>query len=545
MKDRTSAEPPTLDIFTANSPLNALTPHVLDNLLQFKPGYLKPAEFEVGPALAESWEWSPDGLQITLRLRQGAKWHNKPPVNGRVFDAADVLFTWDRFSRKSSNRSAIVNSINPEAPIVSITSTDSRTIVVKLKEPLVYALGLFADDRSGGMVTIPKETDSTLDPRADMIGMGPFVLSGYTPSVGFTLKRHPDYFDPDHALVEQIDLPIISEYASALAQFKAGNLHTMGSRASGVRAEEVLVVKREEPRLNIFQGDIGASSTRLIFGWLPAGKSPFLDERVRQAVSMSFERDLYNDTFNNVSGFEAEGLPVETRWNTALAASTEGWWLNPQGNDFGPNSRYFKHDIAEAKKLLAAAGYPSGIKDMTTSYVTGPELAHGPTAEVLNGMIAELGITYKVHSVDYASEYIPRFRDGRGQFEGWAYKVAVGGGAAGGGDAVGALANEYWSKSGVTFHGFDVGGKGDGSGDPQVDTLIEKARLERDTEKRRALVFDLQRHLGKTWYAMPMPAAASGFVMAWPCVANYRVFPGSRYNYRLWIDDQQPPFKSA
>jgi hypothetical protein len=34
-------------------------------------------------------------------------------------------------------------------------------------------------------------------------------------------------------------------------------------------------------------------------------------------------------------------------------------------------------------------------------------------------------------------------------------------------------------------------------------------------------------------------------VMAWPCVANYRVFPGSRYNYRLWIDDQQPPFKTA
>src|ERR1043166_969416 len=152
--------------------------------------------------LAESWEWSPDGLQITMKLRPGVKWHNKPPVNGRLFDAEAVLFTWDRFTRRSSNRAAIANAINPDAPVVSLTAPDARTVVIKLKEPVVYALGLFADDRSGGMANIPKETDSKFDPRGDIIGSGPFVLSSYTPSVGFVLKRNPDYFDPDHALVE-------------------------------------------------------------------------------------------------------------------------------------------------------------------------------------------------------------------------------------------------------------------------------------------------------------------------------------------------------
>ena len=79
----------------------------------------------------------------------------------------------------------------------------------------------------------------------------------------------------------------------------------------------------------------------------------------------------------------------------------------------------------------------------------------------------------------------------------------------------------------------------------RVDSLIEKGRIERDTEKRKALMFDLQRHLAKAWYTMNMPGAATGFTMAWPAVGNFRVFRGSRYNYRLWVDDTKAPFKGA
>jgi ABC-type transport system substrate-binding protein len=100
----------------------------------------------------------------------------------------------------------------------------------------------------------------------------------------------------------------------------------------------------------------------MVFGWLPADKSPFLDERVHQAVSMAVDRDLFLDTFFNVSRFAAEGLTVETRWNTALTATFEGFWLNPKEKDFGPNARYLQHDPAEAKKLLTAAGFPNGFR---------------------------------------------------------------------------------------------------------------------------------------------------------------------------------------
>ena len=550
MKDRTFSDVPSLDIFTASSPHNGVGPHAYSSLVQFKPGYLKPSEREVAADLVESWEWSPDGLQITMKLRQGVKWHNKPPVNGRALDIDDVLFAWNRFASKSSGRAAVANVADPSAPVLSLTATDSKTIVIKLVEPVVYALALFTSSSSGGIVIVPKETDTTFDIRTDMIGTGPWLMKNYTPSVAFTLQRHLDYWDKDYALVDQIELPIIPEYSAALAQLKAGSIYSMGSYSSTpkVRAEDVLPVKRDVPLISVYQDPLartgGISGFRVGYGWLPIGKSPFRDERVRQAISLAWDRDLYIDAFYGVDKFGAEGLPVVTRWTSALDPTDQGWWLDPKGKDFGPNAKYFRQDIAEGKKLLAAAGYPDGF-ETTSNYITGPQLgSQFNHSEVLDGMARELGITIKVQSIDYATQYIPLYRDGKGQFEGWAYVSSAGGG--GGGDPVASLGNEYWSKGNSNaYRGFDVAGKGDRSGDPVVDAIIEKARVEQDTEKRRALVFDIQRYLAKPWYTIPNPGLATGFLMAWPCIGNFQLYEGARLNYRLWVDDTKPPFKSA
>jgi hypothetical protein len=70
---------------------------------------------------------------------------------------------------------------------------------------------------------------------------------------------------------------------------------------------------------------------------------------------MSWDRDLYLDTFHNITNFASEGIDVKTRWNTALNANTEGWWLDPQGSDFGPNAKYFKYDPAEQSTQLSSS----------------------------------------------------------------------------------------------------------------------------------------------------------------------------------------------
>ena len=545
LKERTFADPPTLDIYTANNPLNAIVSPTYSSLFQFKPGYMKPTEKEIAPDLVESWEWSPDGLQVVMKIRQDVKFHNKPPVNGRTFDVDDVLFTWDRFTRVSSNRASIYNALNPQAPVISLTATDSRTIVLKLNEPIVHALVLFASERSQGIPFIPKETDTTFDIRKDLIATGPFMLAEYTPSVGMTLKRHTDYWDKDYALVDQIDLPIVPEYASALSHFKAGNFYSMGSYSAtpGVTPEDVLPVVREEPRILVYQGDLRGTGSAMYFGWLPEGRSPFVDERVRQALSMSWDRDLFLDTFLNITNFEAEGLPTETRWNAHLGADAEGWWLDPKGKDFGPNAKYFQTDLAEGKKLLAAAGYPNGF-DAVSNYITGPQLGVPKHKEVTDGFMSELGIRVTVNSIDYAKEYTPLYRDGKGQYIGWAYTSSVGG--VGSDDPMVTLANDFWSKGGsAAFRGFSVTGKNDLSGDPQLDSLIEKARVERDAEKRRVLAFDIQRYLAKAMYALPSPGAATGFSLAWPCLGNFMVRRGTRPYNQLWIDETKAPLSKA
>jgi peptide/nickel transport system substrate-binding protein len=545
MKDRGFADPPTLDVANANNPWNTPGFCVYSALVMQSTGYLKTGERELVPDIAESWEISPDGLQITMKIRQGVKWHNKPPVNGRTLEMDDVLFSWDRFAAKYSGRTSLVNAVDPSAPVISFAATDSRTVAIKLKEPLVYALGLFYPGTSGqSVILVPKETDTTLDLRGEMIGTGPWSLSNYTPSVAFTLKRNPDFYDKDWALVDQVDQPIITEYATAMGQLKAGNIYMFGqSGAPRIRQEDILPLKREEPRIAIYQGDllVSGGAGHQMFGWLPEGRSPFLDERVRQAVSMAIDRDLFIDSFSNVSVFEAEGVPVETRWNTQLDATYEGWWLDPKSKDFGPNAKYFQHNPDEAKKLLAAAGYTNGLK--TTYHTPGVELpGYAKAAEVIAGMTSEVGITADAHILDYQKEYIPGFRDGHGQYEGWAFMSTAGGVT--GGHAVGQLAIEYWARGGNAFRGFSTSGRNDQAGDPQVNAMIEKARIEQDVDRGRALVFDIQRYLAKAMYGLKPAGVTSELTAAWPCLRNFRVFLGARNNYRYWIDESLPPFRA-
>jgi peptide/nickel transport system substrate-binding protein len=465
--------------------------------------------------------------------------HNKPPVNGRLFTMEDVLFSWNRFKAKSPNRIGIVNEVNADAPVLSVTNTDTRTIVVKLKEPLVYALDLFASNtasHSGSILMIPKETDTTFNIGTEMIGAGPYYMDEYAVSQGFKMKRHAEYYDQEWGYLDAIEFPIISESTAALAQFKAGRL-----LSGNVPSQDLLAVKREEPRILLFATDVSATGTAFTFGLLPEGKSPFLDERVRQAASMSWDRDLFIDATRNVSNFAKEGLTQEIRWNSALGATWDGWWLDPQGKDFGPNAKFYQHDLTEAKRLLSAAGYPNGV-EVTSNHIVTNQLGDLPqNAEIMDGMMAEAGFRSTLNAFDYATEYIPKYRDGHGQYEGWAYHTNAGGTGIG---PVGLMSNEYWYKGGSAFKGFSASGRNDQSGDPVLNGLIEKARIEQDENKRRALVYDIQRQIAGKMWGMILPGGASGFTTAWPALGNFRVYRGPQVwgQYRLWLDTTKAPF---
>jgi ABC-type transport system substrate-binding protein len=536
------ADVPWLDPGMASQPASVLHPYVYSQMLRLEPGHMKSSEARPVPDIMESWEFSPDGLTMTMKLRQGVKWHNKAPVNGRALDIDDIVFSWRRMAEKGSIRPFIVNAVNPGAPVLSFTATDRNTITVKLKEPTSYITAIFAY-QSTCIPLLPKETDSTFDARTDQIGTGPFVLEKYTPSQGFVYVKNPDYYDKTFPNVDRVEIPILTEYAARLAQFKAGNVHaaTIFTRVNG---EDIAVTKKDVPALDVYEeGFSGGAAVKTAFNWLPEAKSPWLDERVRQAYSMSIDRDAFIDAAFNVSRFEAEGLPVNTAWNTVVIPANAPYWLDPKDSSFGPNAKYFQHDVAGAKQLLSAAGHASGIQFVSAF----PEQGYPPTFiqqhDIISGMIKEAGFQAQYRPINVLTEFNNGYRDASGQVDAVTYKIGAGFAQ----DAVARIVYELDPRGGINFFGFSASGRNDKSGDPVINSLIDKAKAELDEKKRVAITHDIVREMGKKQWMTVWPGTASGFYMAWPAVKNFQVWREDREGCRApasywWLDQSKAPF---
>src|SRR3954453_20325219 len=79
---------------------------------------------------AESWEQSPDGLQLTFKLRANGGLDPRPPTNGRNLDAQDVVFAYNRYKATGRSRGLVSNELNKDAPVISVTAVDPRTVLV-------------------------------------------------------------------------------------------------------------------------------------------------------------------------------------------------------------------------------------------------------------------------------------------------------------------------------------------------------------------------------------------------------------------------------
>jgi peptide/nickel transport system substrate-binding protein len=533
------------------SALTTLDPHVmggssavvtvpvtLSRLTRLQAPTLAKTDGTIVGDLAESMEFTPDRLQLTLKLRANAAFAPVAPVNGRLMDAQDVVYSWNRYARTGSNRSDFSNAANPLAPISSLTATDGRTIVIKLAYPDATIAALLSAPQSGRFNIIPREADN-YDPRNTLIGTGPFYLAENTPSVRYVLKRNPGYYDASKPYIDTVEIPFVQEYATATAQFRVGAIYTYG-----VRQEDVLATKNDLPDLNMYQAfAVAVNNNGIKFGYKPTEKAMFRDERLRQAFSMSIDRDTFLDVVSNVSKFREQGIDIETRWHTStLSDEYKGWWLDPRSKDFGPNAKYYAHDISEAKKLVSAAGFANGPEVVSNIAPAGYVTSYPNLVQVIEGMAKEAGFRFQTNVVDYNTAWSPQYRDARGSFEGIAHMSLLTLNT----DPVGRMSGIFSSNAGVTFAGFDVDGKGNQAGDPYVDEQFSKARQEIDTEKRRGIIVELQRYLAKRQYVLHPPGGASTFALWWPAVRNVLTYPDeTRHWHDLWIDETQKPLKKA
>ena len=131
----------------------------------------------------------------TFKLRQGVKWHNVPPLNGREFVAADVKYCFEAYA-KEGVQSFTFQEI--EAHGDARTSTRVR---VHLKTPNVFFPQNLAEPVSVIFSREVLEEDGDLKKR--MIGTGPFILKEHTRKVRVVLARNPDYFDKGRPYVDE------------------------------------------------------------------------------------------------------------------------------------------------------------------------------------------------------------------------------------------------------------------------------------------------------------------------------------------------------
>jgi len=529
--DVTSFDPLTSPSFTTQ----VVAGYVYSRLLKVIPGILKGSTGDVEGDLAESWEVSADKLQITLKLRPNTKWDSRAPTSGRAVSADDVVFSWNKFAALHPNRADIANVANKDASILSVTNPDAKTVVVKLAFPDAAAVTMLASTTH--MFVMPKEADGGFEPKNETRGSSAWVLEKYQSSQGFTYAKNPNWYRTDRPFLDKIDFPIVPEYASGLAQFKAGNIYDFA-----VKQEDVLGMKKDVPALVMRQGGMGRLWYNSWFGY-DAG-SPFKDERVRQAWSMSYDRDLFIQTFGATEQFTKVGLPVDMRWHSHLTSGLDGWWIDPKDEKaFGPNAKYFKFDPAEAKKLLTAAGFASGV-ETPAYYIATPQ--YGATfpnqAQIQIGFANDVGFKVKAETPDYQTRFLPDYYYGKGAFTG----IAIG--ADNTEPDVGAFMFARFHPTGPRFKGFDPSGTDPKKGDPAVTALIEKIRQEFDPVKRKDIAKEYQQYMAKAMYAVPFPGLAAGFTLNWPAISNAGTFMyGSNYGggtesfIHLWLDSSKAP----
>jgi ABC-type transport system substrate-binding protein len=503
-------------------------------LFYIKPGYMGPTQGEIEGDVVESWEMSPDKLTLTLKINPNAHFSPQPPVNGRSVDAHDVQASWERVATISSRRGQYRNDLNPSAPIVSLTSTDDRTVVIKLKEPYSTIYSLLCGNFVGDVFIGPKEAadPKVLDLRNTARGTGPWYLSDHTPSVGFTMKRNPGFKQAknDVPYIEQIDWPVVLEYAAAMAQFRTGAAYSYP-----VRQEEILQTKREIPELTLMKSDVNLTSYRTYFGQAPT--SNFRDERVRQAWMLTQDRDLFLDVYSNVSKFRDEGVQVETFYEAAVQCDTwRGWYLDPRDKSFGPNAKYFRKDLAEGKKLMAAAGYTAALPVNVYHPAQGADFGNPQFAQAVDvtlGMVEDSGLFKtrrepKRYQTEFLSGYIAH--PVHAKFD----------------DVALMIGNLQGDPVTVAYTYYHPQGQFGGGTDSTIENLLVQALREFDVKKRQDLVLELQRYEGGKQYT-PRLASASGFQLFWPVLRNVNTFQGGNgRNYTdIFLDPDKPPLKKA
>ena len=454
-----------------------------------------PGDLTLKGDLAESWQASNDFRQWTFKLRQGVKWQNVAPVNGREFTSADVKYCFEQYAKEG------VQSFNFQE-IEGIETPDKHTVRLHLNTPNVLLPQNLAEPIAIVFAKEVLEADGDLKKR--LIGTGPYILKEHTRKVRVVLQRNPDYWDKGRPYVDEYVILSTPDAATRTAAFRTGQSDFIWVASPS----EVDVVRKTTPTAVVQS----YHNTLAPFGVaLAQDRAPFNDVRVRRAISMAIDRQKQVDTVFEGHGMVGCGVP----------------WIYytdkvPTLKDLGP---WWQYKPAEAKKLLAEAGHPNGFSTTLFYYEYFPQMT-SQVQLVQQDLKTNLNIDVKITKLDYTT-YYGRYVEGKWDGMSWGFQS---------GHAVGLDERTYQylhSKSPKNF--FRVN-------DRQIDELTVKLRQTPDPKEQRLITKKIVDREFDQAYRLWMPYD-NGFMLFHPHMRNAAAPAlrrtdgyGSPTIARLWLD---------
>ncbi|MBI2910086.1 MAG: ABC transporter substrate-binding protein [Chloroflexi bacterium] len=401
--------------------------------------------------LAKSWDISADGLSYTFRLNEGVKFHDGSPLR-----AEDVKFNLDRIvsppPRVLSARKEVFGNVD------KIEASDGLTLKISLKNPQPSFLQLLA--MPFNYVYSPAVVKSKGDMKRDVMGTGPFKFTEYVDKISFKVKKNPDYFVKGRPYLDGITVYVILDEMVRIAALRTRQVHLLPLSAE-VTASQAADLKRSEPTFVVHERvNPGLPSI------VPNVKAkPWEDVRVRQALNLAIDREAGAKVIRGGS-FPGYGYTMPT-----------GKWSLPENELMAmPGFRKSKdQDLAEAKRLLAEAGYSQGFK---FSLLAGPQVLMKETSQFAKDQLAKIGLAAEIRIEDTAVTKQMQFE---GRFE-----VNLGTDASAVDDPDIVLGEYYLTGSPKNW------GKWSNS---RFDELYREQSRTLDARKRLDLVWEMQRLL--------------------------------------------------
>lgn len=404
---------------------------------------------EYEPMLATSWEGTPNGKTITVKLREGVKWHD-----GKPFTSADVQYTAMELWKKHLNYGTALH-----AALEAVDTPDANTAIFRYSRPMPMDLWVGAMPDLGYIA--PRhvyEGTNVLDNPANVapIGTGPFKFSQYERGQYVIAERNPDYWRKGFPYLDRIVWRFITDKAAATAALEAGQVHM--SNYSSLPLADIDRLSKD-PRFEVssrgnerqpFQNTIEFNLRR----------KELSDVRVRRAIIHAVDTDFFIENFLYGNGKRASG-PIPSV-STAF---------------YKPGAPDYPFDVEKANALLDEAGYKRGpggtrfeLKLLSPPF--GEDIPLWST--FIQQSLQQVGIKVEVQRPDAATYLAQVYRD-------WNFDLSTGWHIY---RADPAISTMVWYRSGSP--------KGTaftnqwGWEDPKADKMIDDAAFEIDPAKRKA-----------------------------------------------------------